>query len=71
MRTKGRSHRPLLNTGDPRETLAELMRVRYPVYAEADITVETGVDNPNVTCGRVLTALEAHFGQTFGERIAS
>ncbi len=70
-RTKGRTHRPLLNTGDPREKLAELMRIRQPVYAEADITVDTGIDNPNVTCARVLTALEDYFGHSLGERIAS
>jgi shikimate kinase len=57
-RTKGRSHRPLLNSGDPRATLASLMDVRYPIYAEADITVDTGVDNPTLTCTRVLTAIE-------------
>jgi shikimate kinase len=56
-RTKGRGHRPLLNSGDARETLAKLMEVRYPVYAEADITVDTGTDNPNVTCARVIEAL--------------
>ena len=56
-RTKGRGHRPLLNSGDPRETLAKLIEVRYPVYAEADITVDTGADNPNVTCMRVIEAL--------------
>jgi len=56
-RTKGRSHRPLLNSSDARETLAKLMEVRYPVYAEADITVDTGTDNPNVTCARVIEAL--------------
>ena len=56
-RTRGRGHRPLLNSGDPRETLARLIDVRYPVYAEADITVDTGVDNPNLTCTRVLEAI--------------
>jgi shikimate kinase / 3-dehydroquinate synthase len=56
-RTKGRSHRPLLNSGDPRDTLAKLIEIRYPVYAEANITVDTGVDNPNVTCARVVDAL--------------
>ena len=70
-RTKGRTHRPLLNTGDPREKLAELMRIRQPVYAEADITVDTGIDNPNVTCARVLDALEDYFGHSLSERIAS
>lgn len=57
VRTKGRNHRPLLNAGDPRDTLAKLIEVRYPVYAEADITVDTGADNPNITCARVVDAL--------------
>jgi shikimate kinase len=57
-RTKGRTHRPLLNNGDPRQTLADMIQVRYPVYAEADITVDTGADNPTVTSNRVSTALE-------------
>ncbi len=63
-RTKGRGHRPLLNAGDPRETLAKLIEVRYPVYAEADITVDTGADNPNLTCVRVIEAL-AKIAPTF------
>lgn len=58
-RTKGRDHRPLLNAGDPRETVARLIEVRYPVYAGADITVDTGADNPNLTCVRVIEALAA------------
>ncbi len=40
-RTEGRPGRPLLNAGDPRAILERLMAVRYPVYALADITVET------------------------------
>jgi shikimate kinase len=61
-RTKGRSHRPLLNQGDPRETLARLMAERYPVYAEADVTIDTGPDNPAITTGAALAALERHIG---------
>ncbi len=34
--------RPLLMRGDPRAILRELMERRYPVYAEADIVVDTG-----------------------------
>lgn len=56
-RTKGRSGRPLLNTGDPRSTLAKLMAVRYPIYAEADIVIETGIENIDVTVERILAAL--------------
>jgi len=56
-RTKGRGHRPLLNEGDPRETLAKLIETRYPVYSQANIAIDTGNDNPNVTCTRVIEAL--------------
>jgi shikimate kinase len=38
-RIKRRSDRPLLKTDNPTETLKALMTERYPVYAEADITV--------------------------------
>ena len=40
-RTAGRTHRPLLNRGNPREILGQLIDTRYPVYAEADIAVES------------------------------
>ena len=40
-RTAGRTHRPLLNQGNPREILGRLIDIRYPVYAEADIAVES------------------------------
>ena len=39
---KRRAQRPLLTQGDPRAILDELMRRRYPLYAEADATIETG-----------------------------
>lgn len=61
-RTSGRSHRPLLNTGDPRAKLQELMTLRYPIYAEADVAIDTGTDNPNVTAGRAHDALEQYLG---------
>lgn len=67
-RTKGRGHRPLLNAGDPRETLAKLIDGRYPIYAEANITVDTGADNPNVTCTRVIEALVQIRGDIIDER---
>jgi shikimate kinase len=40
-RIKRRNDRPLLKTSDPVETLRRLMEERYPVYAEADLTVES------------------------------
>ena len=54
-RTRHGRHRPLLNTTDPKDTLAELMTRRAALYAEiADITVST--DNRRVQ----LVAEEIH-----------
>jgi shikimate kinase len=40
-RIKRRTDRPMLKTADPAATLRQLMDARYPVYAEADITVDS------------------------------
>lgn len=40
-RTARRRHRPLLNAGEPRAILAGLMAARNPVYAEAEIRIES------------------------------
>ena len=40
-RVRGRGHRPLLDAPDPRAVLGELLAKRYPVYALADVTVES------------------------------
>lgn len=58
-RVARRGNRPLLKNGDPREILERLIAVRYPVYAEADITVETGDVPPATTVERVVEALMA------------
>ncbi len=53
------ANRPLLKRGDPREILAGLMAQRYPLYAEADVTVDTRDAPPDVTVDAVLSALQA------------
>lgn len=40
-RVSRRDTRPLLKTGEPREIMQALMDERYPVYAQADMTVES------------------------------
>ncbi|RFC62916.1 shikimate kinase [Fulvimarina endophytica] len=40
-RVSRRSNRPLLKTGSPRATMKKLMDVRYPIYAEADIVINS------------------------------
>lgn len=41
-----RSGRPLLKADDPRAVMERLMAARYPVYAQADLTVES-VEGPH------------------------
>jgi len=56
-RIKRRSDRPMLKTDNPTTTLQALIAERYPVYAEADITVLSR-DVPHETIvGEILTAL--------------
>ena len=40
-RTKRRGDRPLLKGDDPQATLKRLIDERYPIYAKADLTVES------------------------------
>lgn len=54
-----RSNRPLLKQGDPRVILAELIERRHPVYAEADVVVDSGAGSPEATVTRAITALAA------------
>lgn len=61
-----RNDRPLLQNVDPRAKLSELMELRYPVYAEADLTVDSADGPPDVTVQRVLHAIEAELGAPSG-----
>src|SRR4029077_5159876 len=40
-RVSRRSNRPLLKQGNPRAVLTELIERRHPIYAEADITIDS------------------------------
>ena len=59
-RVSRRSNRPLLKTANPRETLRNLMDVRYPIYAEADVTVVTRDVPQDQVAGDLIDALLAH-----------
>jgi shikimate kinase len=56
-RVSRRTNRPLLKSPDPRAVLAELIERRYPIYAEADVMVDSGDGPPEATATRVITAL--------------
>jgi shikimate kinase len=57
-RATRRDDRPLLKGGDPREILTKLLAERAPVYAEADIAVESDDRPVDDTVERVLKALK-------------
>jgi shikimate kinase len=58
-RVSRRSNRPLLKEGDPRAILAGLIERRYPVYAEADLVIDSGDAPPEATVSRAIAALAA------------
>ena len=55
-----RGNRPLLKRGDPRAVLTDLMNQRYPIYAEADIRIDSADGPTEVTVDRVVEALDRH-----------
>jgi shikimate kinase len=64
-----RSNRPLLKAGEPRAVLERLIAERYPVYAEADITVDSFEGTPEATLERVLAALAEHCAAPVARRV--
>jgi shikimate kinase len=70
-RVARRNERPLLQNVDPRQKLSELMALRYPVYGEADLTVDSMDGPPEATLSRVVAALEADLGKTVQEAEAA
>lgn len=60
-RVTRRDHRPLLKQDDPKSVMARLMEQRYPIYAEADIIIETGAGPHHAAVEAILAALKERF----------
>lgn len=60
-RTQRRDTRPLLRSGDPRETLERLLKERTPIYSEADITLDSE-DGPHTAVVERIVALLTECG---------
>lgn len=59
-RVRDRPHRPLLQTGDPRGVLADLLERRAPAYAEADVVVDSRRGASHDAMARaILAAIDA------------
>ena len=53
-RVSKRDTRPLLRTGNPEATMRKLIETRYPVYAEADLTVESRDEPHDVIVSEII-----------------
>ena len=58
-RVQRRSNRPLLKTANPRQTLQDLIDRRYPVYAEADVTIVSRDVPQDQVANEVIEHLDA------------
>lgn len=59
-----RATRPLLRSGNPRETLLRLMDIRYPIYAQANLTVDSADQPHSRTVEKLLAALSEYCAKT-------
>lgn len=59
-RVNKRDTRPLLKTENPMQTLENLMNARYPIYAQADVTVMSRDVRKELMADEVLKAVIEH-----------
>lgn len=63
-RVARRDDRPLLKEDDPRAVMQRLMDERYPIYAEADLTIETGAGPHNAAVLEILATLRTRLEES-------
>jgi shikimate kinase len=68
-RVRRRGNRPLLKTGDPGETIDRLIAERYPVYAEANIHIQSRDVAHDAVIDDILTALADYLGSEAVEEV--
>jgi shikimate kinase len=68
-RVKRRANRPLLKDGDPAEIIEKLIAERYPVYAEADIHIQSRDVAHDVVIDDILAALVDYLDREAVEKV--
>jgi shikimate kinase len=63
-RVQRRDTRPLLRGKDPTEALTAMAEVRYPVYGQADVTVDVGAGAHAEAVEAIVKALDAWRAET-------
>ena len=60
-RTARDRHRPLLQTGNPEQTIKDLIVVREPLYFEvADVVIDTNRRNPKSVSNEIIKQIKTH-----------
>jgi shikimate kinase len=62
-RVRKRATRPLLQNPDPEGTMRRLMDLRYPVYATADLTVDSHEAPHDRVVADIIKALNGWFDE--------
>jgi len=68
-RVSRRSHRPLLQNDDPQAVMQRLMDERYPVYAEANLTIDSKEGPHDAVVDAIIHALDRHMTHTTSAKI--
>jgi shikimate kinase len=66
--SKRKAERPMLQTADPAATLRELLATREPIYAQADLTVQSREVPHDAVVAEIVERLAAFLGATPSER---
>jgi len=56
-RIHGKKHRPLMNVANPREVIEDLMKIREPMYNQADVTINTDQQTIQEVCDEIQRKL--------------
>jgi shikimate kinase len=59
---KRKNERPLLQTADPAATLEQLLAVRNPIYAQADVTVQSREVPHETIVAEIIASIATHLG---------
>ena len=65
-RTSRRNNRPLLKTGKRRDILKRLIEERHPIYAKADVVLDSAHEAPDITIDRTMKTLKNHIDKLAG-----
>ena len=58
-RVGNKNNRPLLNQGNKRKTIEDLMRKRYPFYAQCDLNFDTDNESHEVIAQKIIKEINA------------